>query len=150
VIHPLADDRRILSLERKGELLHAAPGFQLAMSFNPQQQHALKQLKPSTRQRFVTLTFNYPEPKVEATIVVAETGVDRKTADKLVSLATKVRRLRDEGLGEGPGTRTLVSTAKLVVAGTTPRSAARSAMAEPLTEDPELLGAIDELIDSEL
>ena len=150
VIHPLADDRRLLSLERKGELLHAAPGFQLAMSFNPQQQHALKQLKPSTRQRFVTLTFNYPKSSAEATIVVTETGVDRKTAERLVALATKVRRLRDEGLGEGPGTRTVVSAAKLVVAGTAPRIAARAAMAQPLTEDAELLGAIDELIDSEL
>ena len=150
VIHPLADDRRMLSLERKGELLHAEPGFQLAMSFNPQHQHALKQLKPSTRQRFVTLAFNYPKPPAEATIVVTETGVDRRMADRLVTLATKVRRLRDEGLGEGPGTRTIVSAATLIVAGTSPRVAARSAMAEPLTEDAELLGAIEELIDNEL
>ena len=150
VIHPLADDRRILSLERKGELLHAQPGFQLVMSFNPQQQHALKQLKPSTRQRFVTLTFGYPKPAAEATIVVTETGVERKVAEKLVALATKVRRLRDEGLGEGPGTRTVVSAGRLIVAGTSPRVAARSAMAEPLTEDAELLGAIEELIDGEL
>ena len=150
VIHPLADDRRILSLERKGELLHAANGFQLVMSFNPQHQHAMKQLKPSTRQRFVTITFDYPRPAAEATIVVTETGIDRKTADKLVALATKVRRLRDEGLGEGPGTRTIVSAARLIVAGTKPRTAARSAMAEPLTEDAELLGAVDELIAAEL
>lgn len=150
VIHPLADDRRILSLERKGELLHAEAGFQLVMSFNPQQQHALKQLKPSTRQRFVTLTFNYPRPPAEATIVVTETGIDRRLADKLVALATKVRRLRDEGLGEGPGTRTVVSAARLVVAGTPPRLAARAAMADPLTEDTELLGAIEELIDADL
>ena len=150
VIHPLADDRRILSLERKGELLQAAPGFQLVMSFNPQQQNALKQLKPSTRQRFVTLTFDYPDPRAEATIVVAETGVDRKMADRLVALATRVRRLRDEGLGEGPGTRTLVSAASLIVAGTAPKVAARAAMAQPLTEDVELLGAIEELIDSSL
>ena len=148
VIHPLADDRRILSLERKGELLEARPGFQLVMSFNPQHQHAIKQLKPSTRQRFVTLTFDYPAPSIEAEIVVTETGVDRKVADRLVALATKVRRLRDEGLGEGPGTRAVVSAARLVVAGANPRRAARAAMSAPLTEDAELLGAIDELIDA--
>ena len=89
-------------------------------------------------------------PAAEATIVATETGVDRKMADKLVALATQVRRLRDEGLGEGPGTRTVVSAARLIVAGTSPRAAARAAMAAPLTEDPELLGAIDELIDSAL
>ncbi len=150
VIHPLADDRRMLSLERKSELLHAAPGFQLVMSFNPQHQHAIKQLKPSTRQRFVTLTFDYPKPDAEAAIVAAETGVDRKMAEKLVSLATRVRRLRDEGLGEGPGTRTVVSAARLIAAGTHPRAAARAAMAAPLTEDTELLGVIEELIDSAL
>ena len=150
VIHPLADDRRMLSLERKGELLHAAPGFQLVMSFNPQHQHAIKQLKPSTRQRFVTLTFDFPKRELEAEIVARESGVDRKTSEKLVGLAIQVRRLRDEGLGEGPGTRTLVAAGRLIAAGTPPREAARVAMASPLTEDAELLGAIDELISAAL
>ena len=146
VIHPLADDRRLLPLEKTGELLEAAPGFQLVISYNPGYQHALKELKPSTRQRFVALEFDFPPPAQEAEIVSHESGVPASTARALVALAHHVRRLRDQGLSEGPGTRLLVSTARLIARGISPREACRTALAAPLTDDPDLLAAIDDLV----
>src|SRR5512147_888011 len=114
VIHPLTDDRRLLPIERTGELIEAAPGFQVVISYNPGYQHAIKDLKPSTRQRFVTIEFDFPPPQREAEIVAHEGGVPIATATALVELANRVRRLRDQGLAEGPGTRLIVSTARLV------------------------------------
>ncbi|HEU4883528.1 MAG TPA: AAA family ATPase, partial [Longimicrobium sp.] len=111
VIHPLTDDRRLLPVDKTGELIHAAPGFQLVISYNPGYQHALKDLKPSTRQRFVALEFDFPAEEREAAIVAHEGGVDRADALRLVRLAARVRRLRDQGLAESPGTRLLVHTA---------------------------------------
>ena len=102
VIHPLTDDRRYLPIEKTGELVEAAPGFQLVLSYNPGYQHAIKDLKPSTRQRFVALTFDYPPAKMEAEIVEHESGVKRSTAASLVTLAERVRRLREQGLAERP------------------------------------------------
>ena len=144
VIHPLADDRRLLPLEKTGELLEAAPGFQLVISYNPGYQHALKELKPSTRQRFVALEFDFPPAAQEAEIVAHESGVARGVARALVDLAHHVRRLRDQGLAEGPGTRLLVSTGRLIARGIAPREACRTALAAPLTDDPDLLAAIDD------
>jgi nitric oxide reductase NorQ protein len=146
VIHPLTDDRRILPLEKTGELLQAPPGFQLVISYNPGYQHALKDLKPSTRQRFVALEFDFPPPAQEAEIVAHESGTTKATARALVSVAQQVRRLRDQGLAEGPGTRLLVSTGKLIARGIAPRQACRTALASPLTDDPDLLAAIDDFI----
>jgi nitric oxide reductase NorQ protein len=146
VIHPLSDDRRLLPLEKTGELLDAAPGFQLVISYNPGYQHALKELKPSTRQRFVALEFDFPPATQEAEIVAHESGAPRGTARALVELAHHVRRLRDQGLAEGPGTRLLVSTGRLIAKGIAPREACRRAMAAPLTDDPDLLAAIDDLV----
>ena len=146
VIHPLADDRRLLPLEKTGELLEAAPGFQLVISYNPGYQHALKELKPSTRQRFVALEFDFPPAAREAEIVAHESGAPKATARALVELAHHVRRLRDQGLAEAPGTRLLVSTGRLIVRGIAPREACRTAIAAPLTDDPDLLSAIDDLV----
>jgi nitric oxide reductase NorQ protein len=146
VIHPLTDDRRILPIEKTGELLEAAPGFQLVVSYNPGYQHALKDLKPSTRQRFVALEFEVPPPAREAEIVAHESGVGAKTARALVEIAQQVRRLRDQGLAEGPGTRLLVATGRLIANGVDARTACRSALAAPLTDDADLLAAIDDLI----
>ena len=103
VIHPLTDDRRILPIEKTGELLHAADGFQLVISYNPGYQHAIKDLKPSTRQRFVTLDFDYPSAGNETEIVARESGVKKSTAQTLVELARRVRRLKEQGLAEGAG-----------------------------------------------
>ena len=146
VIHPLTDDRRLLPIDKTGELIEAAPGFQLVISYNPGYQHAIKDLKPSTRQRFVTLEFDYPEAAVEAEIVSHESGVKRATASALVDLARRVRRLKEQGLAEGPGTRLLVSTARLIASGIPAEDACRAALAGPLTDDPDLGSAIDDLV----
>jgi len=145
VIHPLTDDRRILPIDKTGELIEAAPGFQLVVSYNPGYQHATKDLKPSTRQRFVTLEFDFPPPALEAEIVAHEGGVERGTARALVELARKVRRLREQGLAEAPGTRLLVSTARLIASGVPAPQACHVALVGPLTDDPDLAAAISDL-----
>jgi nitric oxide reductase NorQ protein len=150
VIHPLTDDRRVLPIDKTGELIEAAPGFQLVVSYNPGYQHAIKDLKPSTRQRFVALEFGYPPAAVEAQIVEHESGVNRATASALVELAIRVRRLRDQGLAEGPGTRLLVSAGRLIASGIPAADACRSAIVEPLTDDPDLVAAITDLVDATL
>lgn len=146
VIHPLTDDRRILPLEKTGELLEAAPGFQLVISYNPGYQHGLKDLKPSTRQRFVALEFTFPAPELEAEIVGHEGGVDRSTAVGLVTLTNRLRQLGDRGLAEVPSTRLIVATARLIASGIPVRPACRSALLGPLTDDPDLLAAMQDLV----
>jgi len=146
VIHPLTDDRRILPIDKTGELLDAPAGFQLIVSYNPGYQHILKDLKPSTRQRFVSLDFDFAPADVERQVVIFEGGVDAATAGALVELGGRVRRLRDRGLAEVPSTRLLVATARLIAGGITPAVAARVALMGPLTDDPDLLAAIGDLI----
>ncbi|MEO8452980.1 MAG: CbbQ/NirQ/NorQ/GpvN family protein [Gemmatimonadota bacterium] len=146
VIHPLTDDRRMLPVEKTGELIEAAPGFQLVVSYNPGYQHVLKDLKPSTRQRFVSLEFDFPPMELERRIVVHEGGVDDATAAVLVELAGRIRRLRDRGLAEVPSSRLLIATARLITGGIDPAQACRVALAAPLTDDPDLLAAIGDLI----
>lgn len=148
VIHPLTDDRKILPIDRTGEILTAAPGFQLVASYNPGYQHAIKDLKPSTRQRFVSLDFEYPAAATEAKIVAHESGVKASVAASLVDVAHRVRRLRDQGLAEGPGTRLLVSAARLIAEGIPGNRACQVAMAAALTDDPDLLSAIGDIIDT--
>jgi MoxR-like ATPases len=150
VIHPLTDDRRILPIDKTGELVKAAPGFQLVISYNPGYQHATKDLKPSTRQRFVTLEFDFPPPALEAEIVMHESGVDKRTARELVELAKKIRALRDQGLAEAPGTRLLVSTARLIASGVAADQACAVALVGPLTDDPDLVAAISDLVTATL
>jgi nitric oxide reductase NorQ protein len=146
VIHPLTDDRRVLSIDKTGELVSAAPGFQLVISYNPGYQHLLKDLKPSTRQRFVALEFTVPPPEREIAIVVHEGGVNHHQAADLVALAGRIRTLRDRGLPEVPSTRLLVAAARLIASGVTPREACRVAVAAPLTDDPDLLAAAKDVI----
>jgi len=148
VIHPLADDRRILPMDKRGELLQAPPEFLLALSYNPGYQSVLKDLKQSTRQRFVAIEFGYPEPQLEAKIVVAESGVDIEAARKLVQLALMTRKLKGSGLDEGASTRLLVHAAKLMRRGIAPRAACSGAIAEALTDDPDMLRAVHELASS--
>jgi nitric oxide reductase NorQ protein len=150
VIHPLTDDRRILPVERTGELLEAAPGFQVVISYNPGYQHAIKDLKPSTRQRFVALDFDFPPPAIEATIVAHESGVDTDMAQSLVKLGERIRRLRDQGLAEAPSTRLLVATARLIAGGIPGAQACRAALIGPLTDDPDLVAAISDIINATL
>jgi nitric oxide reductase NorQ protein len=146
VIHPLTDDRRLLPLDKTGEIVQAADGFQLVVSYNPGYQHALKDLKPSTRQRFVALEFDFPRADVEAEIVSHEGGVDRNTAMTLVTLTQRLRQLGDRGLAEVPSTRLIVATARLVASGIPLRTACRTALVGPLSDDADLLAAMDDLV----
>jgi len=140
----------LLAVDKTGELLEAAPGFQLVISYNPGYQHVLKDLKPSTRQRFVAIEFDFPPAQREAEIVAHESGVDQLTADLLVKLGRRVRNLRDHGLAEVPSTRLLVATARLVFSGIPLRDACRTAFVAPLTDDPTLLASIGDLLEATL
>lgn len=148
VIHPLCDDRRLLPVDKLGEVIEAPPEFSLTVSYNPGYQSVLKDLKQSTRQRFVALEFGYPEAGLEAEIIVNESGVDQQTADRLVKIGHMTRNLKDNGLDEGASTRLLVNAGKLIVCGVSPGVACQSAIAESLTDDPDMLAAIRELIAS--
>jgi len=148
VIHPLADDRRELPIEKRGELLHAPPEFMLAISYNPGYQSVLKDLKQSTRQRFISLEFSYPAPELETDIVRHESGVDRITAEVLVRLGIMTRNLKDAGLPEGASTRLLIHAGKLMQSGMSARRACRAAISETLTDEHELLASMNEMINS--
>lgn len=148
VIHPLADDRRILPIEKRGEVIKAPPGFLLAISYNPGYQSVLKELKESTRQRFMALEFSYPPREMEARIVAHESGTDPDTALKLVLFAEKTRNLKDRGLAEGASTRLLIHAGKFIVSGIEPVLACRAAISEPLTDDREMLETLNGLLSS--
>ena len=148
VIHPLADDRRLLPMEKHGELLHAPKEFLLAMSYNPGYQSVLKELKQSTRQRFVAIEFNYPHAALEKKIIITETGIASDVVDKLIRLAEMTRNLKGNGLDEGASTRLLVHAGKLIAKGIPARAACTGAVAQALTDDPEMLRAVNELANS--
>lgn len=148
VIHPLADDRRVLPVEKLGILVEAASEFALTISYNPGYQSVLKDLKQSTRQRFVALEFDYPSAELESKIVAQESGIDQETSNRLVKFAAMTRNLKGSGLEEGASTRLLVHAAKLISSGVTPVSACRGAIAQALTDDPEMLVAVNELSSS--
>ncbi len=145
VIHPLCDDRRILPVDKLGQLLQVPPEFCLVVSYNPGYQSVLKDLKQSTRQRFVALEFSYLSAELEQKIVCTESGVDHATARQLVKFGEHTRNLKGSGLDEGASTRLLVNAAKLVASGISPAVACATAVGHPLTDDPELLQAIHEL-----
>jgi nitric oxide reductase NorQ protein len=146
VIHPLTDDRRLLPVEKRGELLHAPDDFMLVVSYNPGYQSILKDLKQSTRQRFVSLDFDYPPAETEVSILRHEGGVDEQTARDLVTIGQKVRNLKGHGLEEGVSTRLLVYAAQLVSGGIDPVTACEVAIASPITDDPELQRSIREIV----
>lgn len=150
VIHPLTDDRRILPLDKAGDLVEAAPGFQLVISYNPGYQHVLKDMKPSTRQRFVAIDFDFPPMELETRVVMHEGGVSEATARALVSLASRLRNLRDRGLAEVPSSRVLVATARLIASGIPVTDACRSALIAPLTDDSELRAAMHDIVSATL
>lgn len=147
VIHPLTDNRRILTIEKKGETIEAHPDFLLVISYNPGYQSILKDLKQSTRQRFVSLEFDYPLPEQEAQIVSHEGGVDPETAGKLVTLAVKIRNIREQGLVEGASTRLLIYAAQLIRQGVPIRQACSAAVCLPLTDDDSLQETLRDLLD---
>ena len=143
VIHPLTDNRRVLPLEKKGELVNAHPDFQLVISYNPGYQSLMKDLKQSTKQRFGALDFDYPTHDIETEIVAHETGVDKEIADKLVSIAERARNLKGHGLDEGISTRMLVYGGSLIAKGVEPKNACRVALVRPITDDPDMRDALD-------
>ncbi|MEW5943584.1 MAG: CbbQ/NirQ/NorQ/GpvN family protein [Pseudomonadota bacterium] len=145
VLHPLSDDRRILPIDRTGEILHAPPEFMLVVSYNPGYQNLLKGMKPSTRQRFASIRFDFPEPALEEEVLTGETGTDAMTAKRLVSLANAIRALKDHDLEEVVGTRMLVYAATLIKSGMAPVEACRAAVVETLTDDVETAAALMEV-----
>ena len=147
VLHPLADARRELYLERTGETLQAPPGFMLVVSYNPGYQNLLKGMKPSTRQRFVALRFDYPSAAEEQAIVQTEAGVDAALAAQIVKLGQALRRLEQHDLEEVASTRLLIFAARMIKAGVTPREACLSCLAEPLSDDAQTVAALMDVVD---
>lgn len=142
VIHSLTDDRRILPLEKKNEVVAAHPDFQVVISYNPGYQSVLKDLKESTKQRFGAIAFSYPDPAVEAEIVMREAGVGKRVAETLVRIAERSRNLRGQGLEEGASTRMLINAGHLIANGIPPAQACQVAMVVPITDDPDLRDAL--------
>ena len=146
IIHPLTDNRRVLPLDRKGELVPAHPDFLLVVSYNPGYQSAVKDLKESTKQRFVAIDFDYPPAEAEAAIVAAEAGVEPALAADLVTIAGKTRNLRGRGLTEGASTRMIIHAARLIVAGISAADALRACVVLPLTDDADMREALGGVI----
>jgi nitric oxide reductase NorQ protein len=147
VIHPLTDNRRTLSIDKKGKILNAHPNFMLVISYNPGYQSVLKDLKQSTRQRFVALSFDYPKAEIESRIVATEGGVAMDIARQLVRLAGKIRNIKEQGLAEGASTRLLIYAARLIEMGIDMKEACFAAVCQPLTDDERLQEILSDLIE---
>lgn len=146
LIHPLTDNRRILPLDRKGELVAAHPDFLLVVSYNPGYQSAVKDLKESTKQRFVALDFTYPSAEAETKIVAREAAIETTTAASLVNIAIGTRNLRGRGLNEGASTRMIIHAARLIANGVPTDDALRAAVILPLTDDTDMREALEAVI----
>ena len=146
IIHPLTDHRRRLPIEKLGTIVEAPPEFMLVVSYNPGYQSILKDLKQSTRQRFVAMEFDYPNAENETEIVAKEGGIDEATARDLVTIGQKVRNLRGHGLEEGVSTRLLIYAAQMIARGISPVNAAEVALVSPITDDRELQRSIREIV----
>ena len=145
VLHPLTDDRRILPLERTGEILDAPPGFMLVVSYNPGYQNILKALKPSTKQRFVAIEFDFLPKEQEIAVVSTESGLEAARVAPLVDLAHRLRAMKGHDLEEGVSTRLLVYCACLVDSGMPAKEAVLAALIEPLTDEPDVRAALREI-----
>jgi len=148
VIHPLTDHRRTLPLDKKGEVVKAHPDFQLVISYNPGYQSLMKDLKQSTKQRFVGMDFDYAPADLEAKIVAEETGIDMDTAHRLVKVGEAARNLKGHGLDEGISTRLLVYAASLMSNGLDARDASRMALVRPITDDADIRDTLDKAIEA--
>jgi nitric oxide reductase NorQ protein len=146
IIHPLTDHRRLLTIDKLGEVVEAADSFLLVVSYNPGYQNALKDLKHSTRQRFVALDFQFPDPEREAKIIAHESGVDDANAGLLAKLGHKVRNLREHGLKEGASTRVLIYAGRLIREGIAPRRACHVAVTWGITDDAQVQRSLDEVV----
>lgn len=148
IIHPLTDHRRTLTIDKLGEVIEAADGFLLVVSYNPGYQNAMKDLKHSTRQRFVALEFDFPDEEREARIIAHESGVDEKNAELLARLGSKIRNLREHGLEEGASTRVLIYAGRLIKEGISPRRACQVGVTWGITDDSQIQRSIDEVVSS--
>lgn len=148
VLHPLTDNRRTLFIDRTGEELVAPPGFMLVASFNPGYQNILKRLKPSTRQRFLSIGFDFPEPETEIAVIAAESGLETARVAPLVRLGGHIRALSGMDLEEGVSTRLLIYTATLIASGMSVLRAINAAIVEPLTDDADTKSALRDLVAS--
>ena len=148
VIHPLTDHRRALPLDKKGEVVSAHDDFQLVISYNPGYQSLMKDLKQSTKQRFIGLDFDYASPDLEASILVTETGISKDIAGKLVEVGQAARNLKGHGLTEGISTRLMVYAASLIESGLPAIDACRLAMVRPITDDADIRSTLDHAIDA--
>lgn len=146
VLHSLADYRRVLSIDRTGELIEAHPDFMLVISYNPGYQNVLKGMKPSTKQRFISMTFNYPESDIEKEIIMQESQVDAGTAEKLVNIAREIRQLSDTDIQEAVSTRLLIYAAKLIARGFNPYEACMHSIVESLSDEEDVLEVLEKLI----
>lgn len=146
IIHPLSDDRRLLPIEKKGQVVEAVDDFMLVISYNPGYQSILKDLKQSTKQRFMAIEFDYPVPAIEAQVVAHEAEVSAEIAQRLVKIAEKVRNLKNHGLEEGVSTRLLIYAATLIKQGVPAERACDVALARPITDDPDMLRSIVEVV----
>ncbi|MCS6327648.1 MAG: CbbQ/NirQ/NorQ/GpvN family protein [Nitrospira sp.] len=146
IIHPLSDDRRLLPIEKKGQVIEAVDDFMLVISYNPGYQSILKDLKQSTKQRCMAIEFDYPMPAIEAQVVAHEAGVGAEIAQRLVKMAEKVRNLKNHGLEEGVSTRLLIYAATLIKQGVPAERACDVALARPITDDPDMLRSIVEVV----
>jgi nitric oxide reductase NorQ protein len=146
IIHPLTDDRRILPLEKKGQVVEAVDDFMLVISYNPGYQSVLKDLKQSTKQRFMAIEFDYPTPDIETRVVAHEAKVPADVAERLVKIGQKVRNLKNHGLEEGVSTRLLIYAGTLIKQGVAPDRACDVAVARPITDDPDMQRSIMEVV----
>ena len=146
IIHPLTDHRRLLTIDKLGEVVEAADSFLLVVSYNPGYQNVLKDLKHSTRQRFVALDFQFPDAEREAMIIGHESGVDQENATLLAKLGHKVRTLREHGLKEGASTRVLIYAGRLIKEGIAPRRACHVAVTWGITDDPQVQRSLEEVV----
>ncbi|MCK5726784.1 MAG: CbbQ/NirQ/NorQ/GpvN family protein [Thiotrichaceae bacterium] len=148
IIHPLTDHRRTLPLEKKGELIDAHPDFQLVISYNPGYQSLMKDLKQSTKQRFVGMDFDYAPAALETSIIAKESGISEEIAAKLVTVGETARNLKGHGLDEGISTRLMVYAASLITTGMSANDACKMAMVRPITDDADIRSTLDHAIDA--
>jgi len=146
VLHSLADYRRVLPIDRTGETIEAHPDFMLVVSYNPGYQNILKGMKPSTKQRFISLSFNYPKAEIEKEIIIQETGIDSQTAQKLTNIAQEIRQLDENDIQEAVSTRLLIYAAKLITKGFNPYDACMHSIVESLSDEEDVLQTLEKLI----
>jgi len=148
IIHSLTDDRRMLYIDQTQEVVRAHVDFMMVLSYNPGYQNVVKDLKQSTKQRFASLQFGYPDVETETEIVVSETGVDERTAESLASMAQEIRRLKGFGLEEGASTRLLVYAGRLIEDGMEPLTACRTSISHVLSDDPEMIESLNDIVNA--